>query len=316
MNVPGKKWDVVAVGDVFTDIILSDFAAWPRPGEESFAGSYRREIGGGAAITACGLARLGVDAALLAVVGAKDGDDWLADQAGARGVDVSGVRRDPHEPTGLTVSVSTPEERALFTYFGANRTLSDLLADDAVRGAMTQARHVHLACAPESRLLIDVAGHLRSRNVSVSLDVGWQEKWLGDAESRNALKSVDLFMPNEKEAKTITNEEEPSAIMHTFAQMGLRGVALKLGEKGAALLWDGNTHVVETPAVEAVDTTGAGDCFNAGFIYGLLHNESPGESLRMACVCGALSTRSLGGVASFPTRDELAAETNNLRAGV
>lgn len=305
MNVV-KEWDVIAIGDVSTDLIMSGFAAWPRPGEEAFANSLGREIGGGAAITACGLARLGVRTALLAIVGGGD-DKWLVEKLNTHGVDTGGVRRHLDEPGGLTVSVSTPHDRSFFTYAGANRALSDLLSDITFRREIVRARHVHLACAPEAELLLDLTHALHAEGTRVSLDTGWHESWLTNEGNLKALAAIDLLMPNENEAQAMTGATSAEAMLRIFAEMNLRSVALKLGAGGAALLWSGKVYKCEAHPVGAIDTTGAGDCFNAGFIYGWLQEQAPEDCLRLACICGALSTRSLGGVAAFPTLEELTA---------
>ena len=93
-----------------------------------------------------------------------------------------------------------------------------------------------------------------------------------------------------------------------LAHRGVRNVALKLGERGAALLWDGEIFHCPPHKVKAVDTTGAGDCFDAGFICGWLHGLEPDRCLRVGAICGALSTRGLGGIASFPSKEELERE--------
>ncbi|MEJ7708970.1 MAG: carbohydrate kinase family protein [Pyrinomonadaceae bacterium] len=304
--MPEKEWDAVVIGDVFTDIILSDFYRLAaRTGEESFAKAHKREIGGGAAITACGTARLGLRTALLAVVGGDD-DTWLVDKLKLRGVNTDQLQRHPSEPTGLTVSVSTTEDRAFFTYFGANQGLPNLLSESSLRReVMSRARHVHLACAPEPALLIDLTRELRASDVRVSVDVGWHEAWLKSSLSAQALQGVSLFMPNEREAEAMTGETEPPEMLRAFARMGLHGVVLKLGANGAALLLNRQTYMCPAQRVDAVDTTGAGDCFDAGFIYGWSRGEAPETCLRMASICGAFSTRGLGGVTTFPTIMEI-----------
>ena len=117
---PEKQWDVITVGDVFVDLILR-FPAWPQPGEEAFARQLRREVGGGAAITACGLARLGLRVALLTVVGSED-SHWLIERLTACGVDARCIQQHATEQTGLTVSVSTAEDRGFFTYVGSGNS--------------------------------------------------------------------------------------------------------------------------------------------------------------------------------------------------
>jgi sugar/nucleoside kinase (ribokinase family) len=299
-----KKLDVVVVGDIFIDLVMSGFRAWPQPGEEAFAEQLAREIGGGTAITACGLAQLAMGVALLAVVGREDGN-WVIERLINRGVATGMVRFDSSEPTALTVSVSSAEDRAFFTYSGANRSLPRLLADPEVRADMTRARHIHLACAPEPKLLGDLCRALHAEGCSVSLDVGWQEAWLRNPESLRALREVDFFFPNEREAELMTGQSEPTAALRVFADAGARAVALKLGAKGAALLCSGQILVGEAYPVAPVDTTGAGDCFDAGFIAAWLRGEPPETCLRIANACGALSTRRLGGIAAFPTSEEL-----------
>ncbi|HEY3137738.1 MAG TPA: carbohydrate kinase family protein [Blastocatellia bacterium] len=302
---PNKQWDVIALGDVFVDLILSGFPAWPKPGEEAFAQWLRREVGGGAAITACGLARLGFRTALLAVVGSED-SRWLIERLTTCGVDARCIQHHAIEPTGLTVSVSTAEDRGFFTYGGANQDIGELLTDKQARDEMMGAGHVHLACAPETDSMAELVRTLHSAGCRVSLDVGWHEAWLSDALGRRALKELDLFLPNEREAQLMTGESEPEAMLRAFARAGLRAVALKLGAEGSALLWEGEIFRSAPYPVQPLDTTGAGDCFDAGFIAAWLRDEVPQVCLETANICGALSTRGLGGLAMFPTQEELA----------
>ena len=149
-----KNWDVVVVGDFFMDVVMSGFGAFPRLGEEAFAQTLRQEIGGGAAITSCGLARLGMNVAVLGVVGQEDGI-WLVKRLMAAGVNASALEHHPNEPSGVTVSVSTPYDRAFYTYYGANEHLQHLLRDKDAQLTMSLARHVHFACGPDP--VLDVA---------------------------------------------------------------------------------------------------------------------------------------------------------------
>ena len=103
----------------------------------------------------------------------------------------------------------------------------------------------------------------------------------------------------------MTGESEPYKMLRAFREKGLRAVVLKLAGKGAALLWRRKEFVCDPYSVANVDTTGAGDCFNAGFIDAWLKSNSPQMCLEIANICGALSTRALGGIAAFPTIQEL-----------
>ena len=298
-----KPWDVALFGDSFVDHVLSGFAHWPRPGEEAFAQTYFREAGGGAVITACGLARLGRKSALLSAAGREDGD-WLIRRIRQFGVDTSGMRLGDL-PTGLTISVSSPADRAFFTYRGVNAALDDLLHEESVWRRLALARHVHFAFAPERKTALSVFTKLREAGCTISLDTGWHEDWLRRPSNLDVLAAIDVFFPNEREAQAITGVKEPSEMLDFLAQRGARCVAIKLGKRGAAMVSAGDKYTCSGFDVRAVDTTGAGDAFNAGFIHALLDQQPPQGRLEIACLCGALSTRASGGLQALATREEL-----------
>lgn len=298
-----KTWDFVLVGELFYDEILSGMQALPRLGEEAFARRYKREVGGGAAITACGLAKLGARVAVLGVVG-QDGA-WLTARLNEFGVDTTLIQVSPNEPTGLTVSVSTREDRAFFSYYGANELLNLLLRDPEWICHMCRARAVHIATSPDGELDQDLIPLLKAANSLVSLDVQSHMSWLTSPDHLNILRSADVFFPNEIEAEWVSGESGLHRVLRGLRAKGLQRVGVKLGGKGAALLWDQQEYFVDPFPVDTEDTTGAGDCFNAGFLFAWLQGESPQSCLRWANVCGALSTRELGGVNGFPTLSEV-----------
>ena len=304
MSAHSKSWDVVVVGDLFIDIVMSGFSSFPQPGQEAFAHQFRREIGGGAAITSSALARLNLKVAALGAIGLDDAP-WLLNRLTAAGVDTSAMKQHPSAPTGVTVSVSTPQDRLFYTYYGANAYLPTLLKDTAARQLMASAHHVHFAFAPDPSLAAGLVDDLHQHDCRLSIDVGWHESWLRDHRSLDLLREVDLFLPNECEAQAITGERPPQAMLDVFGRRGVRNVALKLGANGAMLAFEGQRYRCPAYPVTPVDTTGAGDCFNAGFLYAWLGGEQPECCLQIAAICGALSTRALGGVAAFPDRKEL-----------
>lgn len=300
-----KTGSVVTVGEFFIDEILSGFHTLPTLGEESFARKFRRELGGGAAITACALARLGVQVKVIGVVGQEDGT-WVVNRLISCGVDASAIEFHPHQPTGLTVSVSTREDRAFFSYYGANERLVQVLRKPAALALMSKARWVHFACAPDGQLDAGLLQTLRRRRCRISLDVQSHMSWLTKPENLSILRQCDIFFPNEREAEWISGITGTHPILRALREKGLRGVGLKMGGKGAALLWRRREFLTDPYSVETVDTTGAGDGFNAGFIYSWLRGDPPQRCLEIANMCGALSTRDLGGISAFPNALELA----------
>lgn len=308
-----KTWDVVVVGDFFIDIVMSGFHQLPRLGEEGFARTMRTEVGGGAAITSSGLAKLGVNVAVLGVVGHEDGI-WIVKRLMAAGVNASALEIHASEPSGHTVSVSTPADRAFFTYYGANEQLTDLIKEKEARALMASAKHVHFACGPDPVLDAGLFRELRRHGCNLSIDVGWHEMWLTDPASYELLRQVDIFFPNEREGELMTGGANPDDVLSRLSEEGVRRVALKLGDKGAMLDWEGTIYRCPPYPVDAVDTTGAGDSFDAGFIYGWLRGEPPEECLQIAAVCGALSTRGLGGITGFPSQVELSDALTGVRS--
>jgi sugar/nucleoside kinase (ribokinase family) len=303
MNSPHQV-DVLVAGDLFFDLVLSGFTSWPRPGEEAFATKFHKDVGGGAAITACGLAKLGIRTAIMGSVGKEDGQ-WMLDQLQARGLDTAQIRESPSEPTAFTVSVSTAQDRTFLTYSGANLQLPIILRGLTGIASASKARHIHLAHAMDLQTAQSSFGAISDSGCSLSVDVGWHPEWLADPRAMAALNQVDIFFPNQREGAAVTTETEPDRILRAFERRGLKRVALKLGADGAALLWDGEIIHQKPGAIEAVDTTGAGDCFDAGFLYAWLRGMAPETCLRAGAACGEMSARTMGGIAGFPTREEL-----------
>jgi hypothetical protein len=165
-------------------------------------------------------------------------------------------------------------------------------------------QYVHFACAPD----VDTDDKLfssLSRRSKISIDVQSHASWLTRPESLNILRHCTMFFPNEREGSWISAALEPHDILLRLRDKGIRGVGLKLGGKGAALLWGRRQFLTDAFPVETMDTTGAGDCFDAGFIFAQLRGDRPQRCLEIANICGALSTRALGGIAAFPTLKEL-----------
>lgn len=284
--------DVVIAGELYIDLIMSGFEELPQSGQESFARNFHREPGG-AAITAMGLAKLGTRTGVLGAVGAEDGG-WLVERMRQAGVDTCGVRFIDGEFTGTTVVVSDPSDRMFLTYAGANRLVGSVAAESSI-----QARHLHWAAPADTGLL----AQFRARGLTISLDVGFAH---AGAHSMAALPHVDLFLPNEVEAARLTVESEPEAMLNALARAGARIVAIKLGARGAIVLAGGRLLRADSPLVTPVETTGAGDCFDAGFLHAWLRGDRLEACLALGNICGALSTRAPGGVAAFPSVAEIA----------
>ena len=299
--------DFIVAGEIYLDLTMAGFKTWPKPGMESFAEEFFREIGGGTSITACGLAKLGSRTAVLGLVGSEWGQ-WVVARMKESGVDTAGVGCVLEEPTGFTVVATTPEDRAFLSYGGANRKLPALLEEAMRTNQFIGARHVHLACAPPLASAGELIAAIHRDGCTVSVDVGWHEEWLSDPRAKALLPEIDWFFPNEVEARFMTGEAEPDQALAWFRKAGARGVALKLGPAGAALLEDGRVYRVDRHPVTPRDTTGAGDSFDAGFLHYWIEGEVPEACLRAGNICGAVSTEGYGAIGAFPTLERLKKE--------
>ena len=222
-------------------------------------------------------------------------------------MDTGGVLIDPSVKTGLTVILSRRGDRALLTHLGA---ITCLRADQVDRQLLATARHVHVTSYYlQDALRPGLPGLLaeaQERGLTVSLDTNWDptERWNGGL--AQVLDHVDVFLPNEMEARGIAGRSDRESALDQLASQ-VPTVAIKLGSEGAAARRGDERVACPALSVDTVDTTGAGDSFDAGFIFGLLRGCSLKEALRIGCVCGALSTRAVGGTDAQPTFEEVEA---------
>jgi sugar/nucleoside kinase (ribokinase family) len=299
----GRDLDLVVIGDCNPDVLVLGGDVTPAFGQqEKLVGQISLETGGSAAITAVAAARLGLKVALIAAVGNDPAGTFMLDQLGREGVDVSAVIVRDVAPTGMTVALSRGTDRAILTALGA---MASLTAGDISRVTLARARHVHVS---SYFLLADSLGPglaatlaaARAAGATTSLDTNWDPsgRWR-DNHLSAAIAQASLLLPNEAEALALSGASAVAA-----AALGLVGfgqaVAVKLGERGV-LCADGSAmYQVSLPPVTPVDTTGAGDCFNAGLIAGLLQGLPLPRAAALGCAAGALSTSALGGTAGAP----------------
>jgi ribokinase len=298
-----KYWDIAIAGEVYVDHIFTDFDHVPLPGEEIFAEQYHREAGGGTVNTACALARLGHRVSLFGVFG-RDEETWLRSRLNSFGVHAEDARSS-ELPNALTVSMSTRSDRSFLSYAGANTVLEEYMVLPETIAALSKSQHIHFAMPLELELAKLLLPALRSSGCTLSIDPGWRKDWFLNPESLGVLRMVDLFFPNEGEAQLLTGTTDVDQVLGVCAAMGLEHTIVKLGPRGAVTLRQNRFYKVTPPDVEVVDTTGAGDAFDAGFIDAWLSGADIEEQLRRACICGSLSTRARGALAALPSRQDM-----------
>jgi len=306
-------YDVLVLGEINVDLILSADEINPVFGQELLVDDMTLTMGSSSVIFSCGAARLGLKVGFVGIAGDDEFGRFMLREMAARGVDVTPVIVDPAIKTGITVSLSTAADRALLTYSGS---IAALTAERVDRALLDQARHVHIGSYfLQDGLREGLPGLLAEAHgcgLTVSLDTGFDPRETWDGGLQDTLAQVDVFVPNEVEAPAISGAANPEAALAALAeQVGV--VAVKLGAKGAIAQQGLETVRAEPPAVDAVDTTGAGDSFDAGFVYGFLAGWPLERVLRLACACGALATRVPGGTNGQPTLAEALAAIDGVR---
>jgi sugar/nucleoside kinase (ribokinase family) len=300
-----SRHDLVVLGDCNPDVLVLGDDVTPAFGQqEKLVGSISLVIGGSAAITAVAAARLGLSVALAAAVGADPAGRFMLDQLAAAGVDVEAVVVRDNVPTGMTVALSRGGDRAILTALGA---VASLTAAEVPASLLAGARHVHAGSwfLLEDSLGPGLAGLFaaaRSSGATTSLDTNWDpaERWTGEALA-SAIAQTDLLLPNEAEALRLSSALSLDEAVGKLTAGGPR-LVVKLGERGARCADGPLRYQVSLPPVIPADTTGAGDCFNAGLIAGLLDGMELPRAAALGCAVGALSTRAPGGTASAPDR--------------
>jgi sugar/nucleoside kinase (ribokinase family) len=288
--------DLVCVGESFEDLIFAGLGRVPRLGEELRTASFLRTFGGGATITAVAAARLGV--ATRIVSGLSDG---AAARLRAEGVQVANLRK-RGEDHAITVALSTPNDRAFVTFDGVNAVLGPRFVSALGK---VSGRIVHCPLCPRDiPPLIRAFRALRERGVLVSIDFGYDVDLAKDRALRQLIGEVDFLLINEDEAR-LYSRRNSLARAQAFFKENARNTVIKLGPRGSCWISRKGTVEEEAQKVLAVDTTGAGDAFNAGFMAGLLSGLSPRRALRLGNTVGARSTLAVGGLDSLPRLEEL-----------
>lgn len=298
-----RPFDILVAGEINPDLILSGDVVPAFNQTEKLTDSAVLTIGSSSAIFACGAARLGLKVAFVGVCGGDLFGRFMLEELQKRKVDVSHVIVRQEGQTGLSVILNHGTDRAILTHLGL---IAALRAIDIPEALLQEARHLHVASYfLQTGLQLDLPNlfrRARSFGLTTSLDTNYDpsESWVGFDE---LLSVTNVFLPNEKEARSLSGEEKIDAAADILGRK-VETLAIKLGSEGALGIRNSEKVQVTSIAVNLIDTVGAGDSFDAGFLYGYLNGWSLEKSLQLGCVCGGLSTQRAGGTDGQPTLDE------------
>ncbi|MBU2617722.1 MAG: carbohydrate kinase family protein [Euryarchaeota archaeon] len=283
---------IVAIGDVNVDLIAS-VEDLPKRGRQVITNDFQIHGGGCAANFAFACAKLGAEVKLFGKVGDDLFGRYVLAMLENNGVDVSNVLLSD-EKTGATVAIVQGAERSFITYRGTNATFS--ISDMNFEELRADLAHLSSFFLLEA-LQRDYGEIVSSVDSLVSFDPGWDPfGWHPEKlrQLRGILPNIDIFFPNLDEARRITGKRGPQQLIAELLDLGVKTIALKMGKKGS-MVSDGKTTTrVAAFDVNAVDTTGAGDVFDAGFVVAYLSGKDLSECAMFANATAALSIGGIG----------------------
>ncbi len=299
------KKKVLVIGELNVDLIGTGLQTFPVLGREVMAQEMVLTLGSSSAILACGLARLGVPVTFISKVGRDDFGKYCLQALESKKIKTLNVIRDGKLRTGLTVSLNFRDDKAQVTYPGA---IPHLYYKDISQKVFRQNDHLHISSFFLQDGLVSSFPQLfqdaKQMGMSTSMDPNCDNRNQWNSGIWKCLEFIDLLLLNEMEAINIAKAKSVNRALEIFAQK-VPTVVIKLGSKGA--LAKSRGQVIQLPAfkIKPADSTGAGDSFDAGFLFSHLSGFDLRRSLTVANACGALSTQGLGGTATQADWDEI-----------
>ena len=299
---------VIVAGPVYCDLLFAGLSGLPALGEECFAERFLVSAGG-SAITAIALRRLGRPVRLVARVGADAHGRLIREALAREGLDTRWLAEHCDVATPLTVVLSTPADRAFVTYLDERAVATAL--DDLLVEVLDEppARHLHVAGFPLAQRHPDVVERAHAAGLTVSFDPGWDEAALAAPAVRQVALQADVLLPNRLEAcrlLELADTTSAQAALATLADRRPDGVTVvKDGVAGAHGAAAGQRASATPPCVRALDPTGAGDVFDAGFLDAYLERRPLAACLERGVRSGAHATTAYGGASAAPYRADL-----------
>lgn len=300
------KKPILVIGPIFCDLLLSGYERMPEAGQELYLPDYTISLGGNA-IIASALTQLDIPTSLLSTIG----DDLMAEhllallrQKGIKGEHVIPL---PGMKSNISCIFAQDGERSFLTWTQPRDICNTAMGIHVASLDPSLFSHIHLSFEllqlPEIQRFLQRA---RSAGATVSTDLGFQDALQWKEEHYPLLKTVDFFFPNWEEARLITGTSQLQEMLHQLGRWVAEPI-ITLGEKGvAALVKDQGIVFCPAPTVEGIcNTTGAGDSFVAGFLFGRSQGMDLYQSLRIGVATGSLTVGSEQSVSPEISRERL-----------
>lgn len=301
-----KQFEVLALGELNADLILNGIDGEPEIGKEKFAKDMVVTLGSSTAIFAANIASLGARTAFVGMIGKDSFGNMVKSSLQTKGVDISLLMETDKKPTGATIVLNYNEDRAMVTYPG---TMNMLRFSDIDKSIFKQTEHLHISSiflqSGIKKDLGEILSYAKQCGVGTSLDTQWDplEKW--DFDYAAILPLVNVFIPNETELLLLTGSENlEDAIERIKPYINI--CVIKRGNKGSLLIHkNGRNDMPAFLNTKVVDAIGAGDSFNAGFIFQYIKGKTMIECQAFGNLTGAINTTAPGGTGAFLSKDKI-----------
>ncbi|HEY3298181.1 MAG TPA: sugar kinase [Armatimonadota bacterium] len=304
---------VTCLGILVADLVGKPVDVYPERGKLVLVDQLELHTGGCAANTGVGLARIGIDTAVMGKVGSDGLGDFMVGYMQRNSVDARGVVRDAKVGTsGTMVMVHGDGERSFIHYLGANACLSEADVNfDLIKGS----KILHVAGTflmpgfdgePTARILKKA----QEMGITTTLDTAWDSKGQWMNVIKPCLPYIDYIVPSIAEAQQVTGKTDPSDVAKVFMDHGVKVVGLKMGEEGCYIRSADEEIRIPRFNVKAIDALGAGDAFAAGFLTGIVQGWDLEKTGRFANATGAHCVMALGATTGIKSMEEILAFMN------
>ena len=303
-----KQKKLLCIGTALVDSIIKGFDKEPVSASGFRAQSSSLNVGGEAVNEAATAAKLGVETGILCFLGKDTAGDMIKNSLESFGVDVSYVVRESEHPTPVTTmfvnddgtrkSITNQAHRYNFHPERYTDVFRDV--DAIILGSLFRAPF------DDPDIILSVLKRAKEEGVIVFADTKLPNfKKLSLEDIKDCLPLVDYITPNEDEARYYTGKEDPQEMAEIFLGYGVKNVIIKLGSRGCYFKNDKESISLPACPIDAVDATGAGDSFVAGFACERLRGASDEEALRFGNACGAITTTAVGATSALKDREQV-----------
>jgi len=288
----------LVIGDLNIDLVLNKLKNLPELGKEIVAENYSIDIGGSGGIFSAVLSGLGIKTYILSKIGNDLPGNLLIDKLKSYGVNTSQLIIEDNKKTGITVSLSYKKDKYQISSLDLVNSLN---IDEIVFDNIKDIRHVHFTSYymmnnlknDYIKLISDIKKSYKNITFSLDTNDDPENRW-GD-EIYKILNNIDIFLANKKEALRIAKKNNIEDALNKISRE-VKTVIIKLGSQGYIAKDGENYYSGDSLNVNFKDSTGAGDNFDVGFVYGYINDMSIEKSLKIANMVGAKSVEYSGGV--------------------